>query len=187
MEIANRTNFPLSKIIAERRSIRAFDSKIPEKDLVLSLFEAARWAPSSSNNQPWRYIYATKNEKEKYEKILSCLAESNQIWASKAPMLILSLTKKLTNTGKAYKHNFYDTGAANMALALQATSLGMQAHIMGGFDIDMAKEMFKIDESLEPVVVIAVGFAGNVNDLPENLRLREIPSDRFQLNNLFIS
>jgi len=176
----------IAEIIQQRRSIRAFHEEIPHQKKIISLFEAARWAPSSSNNQPWRYIYATVNEQDKFDKILDCLAESNQVWASKAPILIISLTKKLTNTGKPYRHNFYDTGAANMSLALQAINMGMQAHIMGGFDIEKVKNKFEINEAYEPVVIIAVGYPGNSNNLPENLRLRELVRERIPTEMLFL-
>lgn len=176
----------LLSVLQKRKSIRAFDKKVPELYQIKLLFEAARWAPSSSNNQPWRYIFATSNEQEKFNALLSCLADSNQIWASKAPVLILSLAKKLTNTGKVYKHNLYDTGAANMALSLQAVELGMQAHIMGGFDAVKIQSVLQIEEDLEPIVMIVVGYPGDINELPENLRLREVASSRLELKDILI-
>ena len=180
-------HYPLPEIILNRRSIRAFDKQVPNEAQIISLIEAARWAPSSSNNQPWRYIYATQNETEKFGKILSCLVEANQLWAGKAPLLILSLAKNITNTGKPYRHNLYDTGAANMALAFQANNLGMQAHIMGGFDADKAKTIFEIETIYEPVVVIAVGFPGDTNSLPKNLQSRENQkSERFEIDALIL-
>jgi nitroreductase len=153
----------------------------------MSLFEAARWAPSSSNNQPWRYIFASKNDSEKHHQILDCLVEGNKIWAVNAPLLIITLAKTLTNTGKPYKHNFYDTGAANMSLALQAAALGMQAHIMGGFDVEKVKKSFLLDDSLEPIVIIAVGYPGNIDLLPENLRIKENLRERFSLESLILN
>ena len=176
----------LSKIIQDRRSTRVFTNKIPDQEVIMSLFEAARWAPSSANNQPWRYIYATQNEEEKFQKVLSCLAEGNKIWAVKAPLLILSVAKKLTNTGKPYRHNLYDTGAANLSIALQAIALGLQAHIMGGFDVEMAKSTFNISDDYEPVVIIAVGYPGDINSLPENLKARELNRERFDIETLLL-
>jgi nitroreductase len=186
MDTTLSTAIEFAAIMQHRKSIRAFNTQIPETNKILSLFEAARWAPSSANNQPWRYIYATSNEIEKFEKILDCLADSNKVWASKAPILIISLTKILTNTGKSYRHNFYDTGAANMALALQAVNLGMQAHVMGGFDIEKVRINFNINEEFEPVVIIAAGYPGDVKYLPENLQMREQIKERMPLDMLLL-
>jgi nitroreductase len=176
----------LNEIMQKRHSTRAFAPQIPEHNKIMSLFEAARWAPSSSNNQPWRYIFATSNETEKHNKIIDCLAEGNKIWAKDAPLLIVSLAKILTNTGKPYRHNLYDAGAANMAIALQATALGMQAHIMGGFDFEKVKNAFLKEEQLDPVVIIAVGYPGDIDLLPENLKLKENLRERLPLESLIL-
>lgn len=175
-----------NEIMQKRHSTRAFAPQIPEHNKIMSLFEAARWAPSSSNNQPWRYIFATSNDIEKHSKIVDCLAEGNKIWASHAPLLIVSLAKTLTNTGKPYRHNLYDAGAANMAIALQATALGMQAHIMGGFDVEKVKNSFATEDQLDPVVVIAVGYPGNIDLLPENLKLKENLRERLPLESIIL-
>jgi nitroreductase len=186
MNTTELTNYQGNEILKKRKSIRAFNDTIPAMDSITSLFEAARWAPSSSNNQPWRYIYATKNDEIKFQKILDCLMEGNKIWASKAPLLIISLAQKLTNTGKEYRHHLYDTGAANMALALQATSLAMQAHTIGGFYIDKVLNTFQIDDALIPVVIMAVGYPGDINALPEQLRIKENVRERFELDHLIL-
>jgi nitroreductase len=179
-------NRDFEKLYQSRKSTRAFASTIPDTNTINNLFDAARWAPSSSNNQPWRYIFATHNEIEKFNLIADCLAESNKLWAIKAPLLIISLAKNITNTGKPYRHFLYDTGAANMALALQATDLGMQAHIMGGFDIEKVRTNFNIEENLEPVVIIAVGYQGNIAELPDNLFQRENIKERFSLDAIIL-
>lgn len=172
-------------LFQKRRSIRAFSNrKITESDL-LSLFDAARWAPSSYNEQPWFYLYTTKDYPEAFEKFLSCLTEANQKWAKDAFALMISLGKIINEqTNAENKYFMHDVGAANAYLCLQATHLGFQAHQMAGFDKNKVIELFGIDSSKYfPITMIAVGYPANLEELPENIRKAETsPRKRKEIN-----
>lgn len=172
---------PVAGLIAERRSTRAYSSRPLEQDTLISLFEAVRWAPSSSNEQPWYYLYATTEQTELRERLTEVLASANQVWASKAPVLILSLARVThLRDGRPNPYAFYDVGAANALLSLQAVELGLQVRQMGGFDKVKAKESLNIPVGLEPVVIIAVGYPGDAVQLPEALQAREAaPRERY--------
>src|SRR3954447_8274834 len=129
------TAAPLDPAIRDRWSPRAFSDQSVSKESLRTLLEAARWAPSSSNEQPWRFIVVRKEETEQFAKFVSVLVERNQMWAKNAAVLLLSLGKKTnTKTGKPNRFHMYDTGAAAVTLCIQATSMGMEAHQMGGYD-----------------------------------------------------
>jgi nitroreductase len=164
----------LHPLISERKSIRAFsEKKIPDQVLE-SLFEAARWAPSSMNEQPWRFILTHKENVHAFQKMLQSLNESNRVWAQHAPVLLLTIAN---NMGKSEKLNLYawhDVGLAIGNLSLQATSQGIYLHQMGGFNRAIAKELFEIPDNFEPVSIIALGYIGNTDSLPEHLREREL-------------
>jgi len=171
---SNQVEFPVADLIQERRSSRAYSSQFIEPEKINSLFEAARWAPSSMNEQPWVYIYATKDQPELWNKLLDTLHESNRLWAKEAPLLILSIARKThLRNGVSNGAARYDVGAANAFLSIQATQLGLNVHQMGGYDRQKAIESFNLPETHEPVVILAVGYAGDTENLSENLRLRE--------------
>lgn len=164
----------IHNIIRIRKSIRAFKSEDIDKEKILSLFEAARLAPSSMNEQPWRFIFADKNDGSSFEKILSTLADANRVWAKDASLLIIVLSKKyFDRNGKPNKHYFYDAASAVSNLTFQANSLDLYIHQMGGFDSEKVKEMFLVPELFDPVVILAVGGKGDVNNLPEPFKERE--------------
>ena len=126
------------------------------------------------NEQPWRFIYAFKNQDESYKKIFSALAEGNQIWASSAPVLLVVIAKtKYDYNGAENKHAWYDVGQAMGAISLQATEAGIYLHQIGGFSPEKIKEAFPLPEGYEPVVVFAAGYKGNPDFLPDNLKVRE--------------
>lgn len=160
MEKSNKINHPVLSEIENRKSIRAFTNKPIEQDQVNSLFEAARWSFSSSNEQAWTYIYATKDQ-PLWNDLYSCLAEANQEWCQYAPMLILTLAKKQTSKDRPYRHNLHDVGASSMLMALQAVSMGFQVHPMAGFDGEKARITFNIPDRFETVTMIAVGYASD--------------------------
>lgn len=138
------------------------------------MFEAARWAPSCFNEQPWRFIAATSLEKETYGRILDCLAEKNRIWASQAPVLILSAASRFFSlNGKENRHAFHDTGLATENLILQGMHLGIFCHVMAGFSAARARESFAIPEGFDPVAAIAAGYPGPADTLPYDLRKSE--------------
>ena len=163
----------VNRIIKDRRSTYAFSNKALDEETLKLLFEAARWAPSSFNEQPWRFIYAHQTS-EAYGKILESLYPPNQMWASKAPVLVLTVLNKFNSrSGKPNKYAWYDLGQAVGNISAQATDLGLKMHQMGGFDPVIARENFGIGESFEPASVIAIGYHGNIDGLEEGLQSRE--------------
>ena len=172
---------PIHDLHRRRWSPRAFDPhRAVEPEKLRSVMEAARWAPSSFNEQPWRFIVATREDPEQFNTILSCLMEGNQAWARHAPVLMIACAAThLARNGKPNRHALYDLGAAVAHLTLEATALGLYLHQMAGFYPDKAREAFAIPESVEPVSAIAMGYPGDPSALPEDLRRRELtPSTR---------
>ena len=177
----------IARIIKTRWSPRAFsDHSITSNEAQL-LFEAARWAPSSMNEQPWKYYYVFKEDSEKFKLFLDCLKPGNQVWAKHASMLILSTAKNnFDYNGKINRHAMHDTGAANVLLCLQANEMGYQAHQMGGFKPDVTFTSLDIDnDKYDLVSFIAVGKPGDPASLPEDLRKSEIkPRERKTLSKI---
>jgi nitroreductase len=179
----------IHELISARKSIRAFiDKSIPGSDL-LQLFEAARWAPSSRNEQPWRFIFAQKEDPVSFEKMLSILNESNRMWARNASALILVVAKShFSDIDKPNSHALYDTGLAVANLSFQATAMDLSVHQLGGFNAAMAGELFHVPQEFRPVVMIALGYRGEAESLPEPLRSREaLPRQRKPLEELLFS
>jgi nitroreductase len=168
------TSAPIHDLIRERWSPRAFSSRHVEKEKLRSLFEAARWAASSYNAQPWYFIVATKEDPENYKKILDSFVEFNQGWAKNAPVVALSVARmKFEHNGTPNNHAFHDVGQAAANLALQATALGLQVHQMAGILPEKAREIFGIPDGYEPVAGFAIGYPGDHADLPDTLREQE--------------
>lgn len=166
---------PILELIKQRRSRRAYDDKLVEVEKIQAMFEAARWAPSSGNEQPWTYLYATKEQVELYQKIFDSLMDGNKIWVARAPLLIVAMVRKnFIRNDKPNGSAKYDLGAANAFLSLQATQLGLNVHQMGGFDKEMAQTLLNIPSNYEPVVILAAGYLGDVETLPESLKEREL-------------
>ena len=173
---------PIAPLFLERWSPRAFDSsEMPEADL-LTMFEAARWAPSAFNSQPWRFLYARRGDPE-WPRFLELLIPWNQSWAQSASALIYILSDRLPFTDKAgepaasHTHS-YDAGAAWACLALQASLMGYQAHGMSGVDFERARTELGVPERYRIEAAAAVGRIGDPATLPEKLRARETPSGR---------
>jgi nitroreductase len=166
-----RTKYSVNELIKNRWSPRAFsDHKIPE-DVIFTLFEAATWAASSRNEQPWRFIYGVKDEGLNYKRIFDTLVHWNQLWAKSAPLLIMTITKRISeyhNEENAYA--YYDLGQAVTNLAIQATDVDLYCHQMGGFDKEKARDIFNIPPNYSPVTVIAVGYLGNPETLPDDMK-----------------
>jgi nitroreductase len=168
------TSAPVHDIIGKRWSPRAFDSRPVEHAKLRSLFEAARWAASSYNGQPWHFLVASKDEHESYKKILESFVEFNQSWAKNAPVLAISVAAlKFAHNGEPNRHAFHDVGQAAATLALEASNLGLQVHQMAGILPDKAKALFHIPDGYEAVAGIAIGYPGDPNSLPEQLRVQE--------------
>ena len=178
MKINNRdVEHDIEKIFPNRWSPRAMSGeKINDKEL-MKLFEAARWAPSSSNIQPWRFVYARRDSKE-WDKFFNALMEFNQQWCKNAAVLILAVSKQKNEEGKDLTTSSFDTGAACENLALQGSMMGLVIHGMAGFDYKKAREALDIPEDYKIEAMIAVGKKGNKNDLPEFLKEREVLSGR---------
>lgn len=172
---------PVMEVIQKRRSRRAYSDKTVEPEKIRSLFEAARWAPSSLNEQPWYYIYATKDQQGLWSKIFDSLKEGNKVWAKHAPVLILSLARKNFIRFEAPNPSArYDLGAANAFLSLQAAHLGLNVHQIAGFEHEIAIKNLGVPDRYEPVIVMAIGYPGEAEMLPENLKAREIaPRERY--------
>jgi nitroreductase len=165
----------LHRLIKKRRSPVSFSSQnIKEEDMAL-LFEAARWAPSSNNQQPWRFIYATKEDKESYDKFFNLLNDGNKIWAKSAPVLMLGIGERIsTYKNRPNRFAFYDLGMAVGNMLFQATSMGIYVHQMGGYDVERAREVFSISEKYEPAAILAIGYKGEIDHLPMELKRREL-------------
>jgi len=163
-------------VIRQRWSPRAFDATrdVP-RDELLRLFEAARWAPSASNQQPWRFVIAERRHARAFDALLETLARSNQAWARQAPVLILvAVSTTHAVTGEANRHAWYDAGQAVGFLTLQATAQGLAVRQMEGFDHERAREACKVPPAFEPGVVIALGYVGDPESLAtEKHRLLE--------------
>jgi nitroreductase len=171
---------PIHPLIQNRWSPLAFSDKALNPETIRSLMEAARWAASSFNEQPWTFIIATREDPAEYDRLLSCLTPGNQQWVKQATFLLLSIAKKtFDHNGKPNFHAIHDVGLAVSNMILQATSMDLFAHQMAGFDRDKAREIYDIPEGYEPVAVIAIGYAGDPQALPDTLRDRELaPRER---------
>jgi nitroreductase len=182
MQKSNQIEHPILDLIKNRRSARAFSKQPIEPERIYSLFEATRWAPSSTNEQPWLYIYATHDQTELWTSLFECLNEGNKLWAKDAPLLILSLARKnFSKYPGANAHAMYDLGGANSFLSLQAVEMGLQVRQMAGFNYKKTIEQIRVPETTYEVgVFMAVGYPGDPEMLPEKLRSRELaPRERF--------
>ncbi len=187
MQASSEFESDILEIIKNRRSRRAYNEKSIEPEKIKSLFEAARWAPSSSNEQPWKYLYATKDQPELYNKVFEALNEANQVWAKDAPLLLVSLARKIFAKSERINGSAkYDVGAANAFLSLQATHLGLNVHQMGGFDHSILRKNLNVPETFDIGVVIAIGYPGDPEQLPMPLKERELSPRMRILQNEFV-
>lgn len=169
------TQYPIDDLLRRRWSPLAFSEQRVEPEKLCSVLEAARWAASSYNEQPWSFIVATKDNQPEFDRLLGCLAEGNQEWAQNAPVLMLSVAKLyFERNGVENRHAFHDVGAAAAFLAIQAMANGLFIHQMAGFDLPKAREVYGISEGYEPVAAIALGYIGDSKTLSERLQQREL-------------
>lgn len=177
-----KADHPVDSLFLDRWSPRAMSGdEIPEEDL-MTLFEAARWAPSSYNNQPWRILFA-RRKGEHWPLFFDLLAETNKIWAQHAAALLVIISKTtFDHNGKPSVTHSFDTGAAWASLALQGYMKGYVVHGMQGFDYERAKADLGIPDGFRVEAMAAIGFPGDRDTLPEELRNRESPNDRRKLD-----
>jgi nitroreductase len=166
---------PIHELLVKRWSPYAFsDRPVAEEDL-RALFEAARWTASSFNEQPWRYLVATRKDPEEFGRLLSCLVEGNQPWAKSAPVLALGcVSLKFALNGKPNAAAVHDLGLASASLTLEATARGLFVHQMIGILPDRARELYRIPEDVQPKTGLAIGYAADPGALPEKYRERDL-------------
>lgn len=185
------TQTAIHDIIAQRWSPRAYDASKPvSQTQLISLLEAARWAPSCFGDQPWRFVVCDKTTNpQAWQKAYECLVPGNQAWAQHAPVLILICASNLfTHNQKPNRWAPYDTGAAAENVCLQATALGLSAHQMGGFDATKAQAAFAVPEQFTMMAMMTVGYAAPADVLPDDLRERETaPRARRPMGELFFN
>jgi nitroreductase len=170
-----KTSYPVHELITKRWSARSFSDDLVDSQKIYTFFEAASWAASSMNEQPWRYKFATRDDQTEFKKFHSCLFPGNKPWSANAAVIILSLAKKsFSRTGAANKHYFHDVGAANNNLLLQAASMDIYGHMMAGFDEKKTIETFNLPPDLEPVCFIVLGYLDQAEKLEEPYLSREL-------------
>jgi nitroreductase len=165
---------PVHELLAMRWSPRAFDTAAIGAAELASLLEAARWAPSASNEQPWSFLVAQRAEQEGFARLLACLNPNNQAWAGRAAVLMIGVARMTLSTKpQPNRHALYDLGQAVACMSVQATALGLAVHQMAGFDAARARNDCAVPEGCDPVIAIAVGRPGDPLLLPEALQVRE--------------
>ncbi len=165
----------INELLQKRFSPKTFSEKRVEHEQIVDLLEAARWAPSSMNEQPWRFLIAPKDDPETFNKLLSSLNTNNQIWAKNASVLILTMARIDSEiTKQINKHALYDLGNSVAHLTFQAMTMGIYVRQMGGFDPEKTRAIFGIADNFIPVSVLAIGYKGNPESLPEELKKREL-------------
>lgn len=168
---------PVAEIFVDRWSPRSMSGEEISNEELMTLFEAARWAPSSMNNQPWRILYATRSSRH-WALFCDLLVDANKVWCSRAAALLLVVSKTDFDNGRPCRTHSYDSGAAWMSLALQGSAMGLVVHGMQGFDYERAKAELHIPDGYQVEAMAAVGRPGRTEDLPEALQARETPSGR---------
>lgn len=168
------TEYPIHELLQKRWSPRAFNEKAVDRELLNQLFEAARWAPSSYNEQPWRFIVARKQDQEAYKELASVMNDFNQSWAKDAPVLVLALTKTTFDLdGRDNPHAGHDLGQAIAHLTFEATRHDLYVHQMAGILPQKAREIYNISEDYKPMTMFAIGYKGHPESLNEKLKKQE--------------
>jgi nitroreductase len=174
MDRSAPTDHPIDALLARRWSPRAFADRPVDAASLRQMFEAARWAPSSYNDQPWFYLVAARENPEEFRRMLDCLVEFNQGWAKAAPVLAISVARTtFQRNGAPNLHAQHDVGAASSFLALEATSLGLAVHQMAGFNAERARKTYNIPAGYEPMAAMAIGYPGDPDSLSEKHRATE--------------
>ncbi len=174
MEKPADTHFPIHDLLSRRWSPRAFAERPVEPEKIQRMLEAARWASSCFNEQPWVFIIATADHAAEHGKLLSCLVEGNQVWAKRAPLLMITVAKQhFDHNGQPNRHAFHDVGLAVGNLVVQATAMDLVVHQMAGILPEVILEGLSLPSGDEPVTGLAIGYPGDLNTLPEEIRERE--------------
>lgn len=183
-----RFEYPLHELIQKRWSPRAFAERQVTEEQALTLLEAARWAASCLNEQPWRFIWSLKNDSERYRKLLDCLNPRNQEWAATAPLLLLTLAQTtFGGNGKPNSWCEHDLGLAIGNLTAQASAMDLYVHNMGGFSVEKVSAHFVLPEEVKPVTMVAIGYLGNPAQLSDFNQKRELePQERKPLAELIL-
>jgi nitroreductase len=172
---AAKTDHPIHEFISQRWSPCAFSNKSVSDSDLRSIFEAARWSASSYNEQPWRYIVATKANPQEFERLLSCLVDGNQAWAKNVPVLALGcIAEKFAYNGKPNAAAQHDLGLASATLTFEATARGLVVHQMIGIQPDKAREVYSIPADVRPLTGLAIGYLGDPATIDEKLRERDL-------------
>jgi nitroreductase len=166
--------FAIHDLLKNRWSPRAFSRELVPTNAVASLFEAARWSPSAGNRQPWAFVAITLDDAETHQKLVETMTGRNPLWAKNVPLLIVTLAHLNPEKPESHRFAYYDLGQAVAHLSVQAVALGLHAHQMGGFDRVKARELLAIPDDYELMTIIAVGYAGSIDDLREDLRENEL-------------
>lgn len=170
-----KTRQNIHPLLSKRWSARSFSSKSIEQPILDSLFEAASWASSSMNEQPWEYWYVTKKDASKFTLFLNLLMDGNKPWAKNADVLVLCLAhKNFERNGQFNRHYMHDCGAANANLLLQAAEHDIYGHLIGGFHMEITQKTLSISEEREPVCFIALGYLDTPEKLEEPFLTREL-------------
>ena len=174
MEKRAPTSVPIHELIERRWSPRSFANRSVEPEKLRKLFEAARWAPSSSNIQPWHFIVATKDNAEEFSRALDCLRSGNKSWVANAPVLAFSVARSIwPDSSDVNRHAQYDLGQSVAYLTFEAMTEGLYVHQMAGIFPDKVRETYGVPENYEPMTAMAIGYGGDADALPEDLRKRE--------------
>ena len=169
-----QTTYPIHDLLKSRWSPRAFTDQPVEPTKLFSLFEAARWAPSGGNSQPWAFIVTTPADPKTFSQLLGTLGERNQSWAKNAPVLVLAIALREREPGQPNLWAIYDLGQAVAHLSVEAGDLGLAVHQMAGFDRGKASEVFQLPAGYEAITVFTIGYSGDPDLLPDELRQREL-------------
>lgn len=180
------TDYPIHRLLKKRWSPRSFSNQSIDENTLYQLFEAARWAPSSYNEQPWRFIVARKDDEGAFTKLSQVVNEFNQNWALDAPVLVLALSKETFDaTGRPNRHAEHDLGQAIAHLTFEATRHGLFVHQMAGILPDKARELYDISEDYKPLTMFAIGYKGDSDALPDKLAQKDkTPRSRKPLDDI---
>lgn len=174
MEKPAKTQFPIHELLRRRWSPRAFSPRSVEPEILRSLFEAARWAPSSGNQQPWRFLIARKEQPAEFDRMLHCLTDGNIAWCKDVPVLMISVANLRWDNGEPNRHAFHDVGQAAAQLTIEAVARGLFVHQMGGILVDKIRVTYALPEGFEAVAGFALGYPGEPDQLSGKLRDREL-------------